>query len=73
MKPCYIVTYSLTGPCIVNTTSVVKREEHQPHDRCLLHFKDGSTLLLDETSAQYDLRTASCTAEMPAGDLPVYG
>jgi hypothetical protein len=74
--PCYITTYSLTGPCGVNVNSVIDTEDQPqgdlPTGRCLLYFQDGSQLLLDESCEIYALKASNCS-DTPPDDLPIYG
>lgn len=76
MNPCYIITYSITDPCIVNVNSVNRtKSEDQgaiPNGRCRLYFEDGSELLLDEACDAYENKKQYCNPSHPQ-DLPVYG
>lgn len=68
MDPCYILTYFLEGECAVDVNSIRESEERGANN-CMLTFKDGSTLQLEETCDDFYIKKPRCrkASQIPSG------
>jgi hypothetical protein len=70
MKPCYITTYFLEGPCYVNVNAVTRYESEGPQ-RCLLYFENGTRLTLGEGCDAFEMKRERCK-DKTSHDYPVF-